>query len=481
VEIHLETLLARHGLPLGRAAHTAGPRRWFYGDPHYHSAYTNDIKEFGGAVPEARNAGKAIGLDWLVVTDHSCDLDEPAEAGDGPGNQRRWDRLSEEVASPEMSDDTFRFILGEEIALLGKAGKPLHMLAFGAMSEMIEGAFLPLTSEDFQVDLARRAVELIIKVTCGYPADVPEQLFGTIHRFERVLEMLGKETLLFAAHPYDGASVPPARWGEAELSHPRLTGYEFWNGRIRVTGRHTYNPFRRPSWKDPERLQQADAARIARLKGRAQERWDPQLQRGTDEWRLGEPLPRWRPVFIGGSDAHGDFNYHVGWAWDYRRFEVDDDALGRVRTVVHLPEHTGTAVPETEPILAAIKKGACVVTDGPIVESWLEQEGKVARMGDALTIWSGGDPELNVVVHTTPELGPAPQVEVVTFFVGSEPQRTAVQSGTTATVSMEGQRGYCRIEAQTTGPQGESFCCFTNPIWLRATDGKKRQLHITYR
>jgi hypothetical protein len=46
---------------------------------------------------------------------------------------------------------------------------------------------------------------------------------------------------------------------------------------------------------------------------------------------------------------------------------------------------------------------------------------------------------------------------------------------------MDGRRGYCRIEAQTTGPLGETFCCFTNPIWLRATDGKKRQLYITYR
>ena len=486
VEIHLATLLAEHGLPQGRAAHSAGPRRWFYGDTHYHSGYTNDIKEFGGPVPEARKAGKAIGLDWLIVTDHSCDLDEPAgsTAGScqegGPGNQSRWDRLSEELVSPEISDDSFRFILGEEISLLGKEGLPIHMLAFGAMTEMIEGAFLPETSEDFKVELARRALDLILKIADGYPANIAQQLFGTVHRFEKVLELLGKDTLIFAAHPYDTAAVPPARWGQSELTHPRLTGYQFWNGRIRVTGSYTEDPLRRSSWNDPAKLQAADAARIAKLKQRAQGRWDPQLQRGITGWRLNEPLPRWRPVFIGGSDAHGDFNYHVGWAWDYHRLEANDDALGRVRTVVHLPEHTGTAVPGTEQILAALKKGACVVTDGPIVEGWLEQEGKVARMGEALTIWSGGDPELKIHVHATPELGLEPQLEVVTFFAGSKPQRTALQAGT-ATVDMDGQRGYCRIEAQTTGPQGESFCCFTNPIWLRSTDGKKRQLHITYR
>jgi hypothetical protein len=487
VEIHLETLLAEHGLPEGRAAHKAGPRHWFYGDTHYHSGYTDDVKEYGGTVPEARKAGKAIGLDWLIVTDHSSDLDEPATTAagqcraSGPVGQSRWERLSEEVVSPEISDDSFRCILGEEISLLGKAGYPLHMLAFGAMSNMIEGAFLPTTSDDFKVELVRWTLEQILKIACGYPSDIPERLFGTIHRFEKVLELLGKDTLLFAAHPYDPASVPPACWGASELTHPRLTGYEFWNGRIRVAGRHTYNPFERPSWNNPEKLQSADAARISSLKQRAQKRWDPQLQRGTGEWRLNDPLPRWRPVFIGGSDAHGDFNYHAGWAWDYRRYDVDDNALGKVRTAVYLPEHTGTAVPPEDKILAALKRGACVVTDGPVVEGWLEQEGKVAHMGEALTIWSGSDPELKVIVHTTPELGSAPQVEVVTYFAGSQPQRTTVQLGTTAAVDMDGQRGYCRIEAQTAGPEGERFYCFTNPIWLRATDDKKRQLHISYR
>ncbi len=475
--IHLETYLAQHGLPQGRAAQTTGSRHWFYGDTHYHSAYTNDIKEFGGAVPEARRAGQAIGLDWLVITDHSCDLDETDA---GPGNQRRWDRLKADVASPEISDESFRCILGEEITLLGQDGKPLHMLAFGALDQMIEGAFLPSEGGGFQMELARRAIEQIIRAARGYAADIPERLFGKIHPLDKVLEMLPSDTLVFAAHPYDVAQVPPARWSEADLSHPRLTGYEFWNGRIRVTGRHTYNPFRRPSWTDQEKLQRADAARIAKIKERAQERWDLQLQRGTDEWQEHEALPRWRPLLVGGSDAHCDFNYHVGWAWDYRRFEVDDNALGRVRTVVHLPDHSGEAVPTTDRILAALKKGACVVTDGPIVECWIEQMGQVARPGDPIHLSDSADPVLKIVLHTTPEFGPAQQVEVVSYFAGSQPQRTSVKAGTSATVSLEGQRGYCRVETQTLGLRGEAFCCLTNPIWVQRADDQPQQMLITF-
>jgi hypothetical protein len=128
VEIHLATLLAEHGLPLGRAAHTAGPRRWFYGDTHYHSGYTNDVKEFGGIVPETRKAGKAIGLDWMMVTDHSCDLDERADTAagscrdDGSGQQSRWEWLQAEVGLTENTDDTFRFILGKRYRCWARRG-----------------------------------------------------------------------------------------------------------------------------------------------------------------------------------------------------------------------------------------------------------------------------------------------------------------------------------------------------------------------
>ena len=424
VEIHLETNLAQHPLPLGHAAHSAGPRHWFYGDTHYHSAYTNDLKEFGGAVSEARKAGQAIGLDWLVVTDHSCDLDE---IDDGSGGVRRWDRLTADVASPQLSDHRFRLILGEEITLLGEAGFPLHMLAFGSMHDMVQGAFLPAGATNFPAELARTAIEKILQAGQGYPDDVPRRLFGQMHTLEQVLAMLPQDTLVFAAHPYDVAQVPPARWGKDDLTQPRLTGYEFWNGRSRVKGRHTYNPFDTPAWQDSAKLQEAAATRIAKLKKQARERWDPQLQHGIREWAPGDERPAWRPVFIGGADAHCDFNYHVGWAWDYRRFEVDDNALGRVRTAIHLPNHASEEVPGVYEILAAIKKGACVVTDGPILELRLEHAGLTAGMGDLLTVSAGGNLELRLLAHTTPEFGPVREIEVVTYFPrtkGSKPHRT---------------------------------------------------------
>ncbi|NIV30477.1 MAG: hypothetical protein GWN58_13560, partial [Anaerolineae bacterium] len=329
MEIHLETRLAKYPLPLGRAANGPVARHWFYGDTHYHSAYTNDIKEFGGALPAARQAGQSVGLDWLVITDHSCDLDD--------------------------------------------AGYPLHMLAFGGLEEMVEGAFLQTDADNFLSDIARRAIERILENSKGYPDDTAQRLFGDQHPLPDVLAMLPPDALAFAAHPFGVAQVPPARWGKADLAQPRLTGYEFWNGRARAKGsKATFNPFALASWNDEDKLQEADEDRMTKLRQQARKKWDPQLQRGVREWPAGVERPTWRPVFIGGSDAHCDFNYHVGWAWDYTKFNVDDNALGRVRTAVYLPEHTTDAVPEASGILSAIKEGACVVTDGPLLEVTLE-------------------------------------------------------------------------------------------------------------
>jgi hypothetical protein len=479
-EIYLETFLAKHGLPLGRSAQGNGPRHWFHGDTHYHSSYTNDIKEFGNPVRETRDAAQAIGLDWLVVTDHSCDLDE-IDAEVGP--ESRWERLKKDVSSSQVSDERFRCIQGEEITLASQGERYVHMLAFGGMGEMVKGGFLPeegsFLSELLQEGLAEW-FEAIANAG-GFPEGEAGRLFGPIHPFDKVMDMLPEETLTFAAHPFTFAQPPPpGTWHAEDLDSLRLTGYEFWNGRSRRSGRMTLNPFAKKDWQDEEKLAKKDEARIKKVRRWAETRWEPALRRGLVSWSPAEDLPAQRPVFIAGSDAHGSFNFSVGMGWDYRtRLIVDDNALGRARTVVYLPDHQAHTVPEIKEILAAVRKGACVVTDGPILEFTLGHNGSVAHLGEALTVSGDGDLEMDIVAHSTPEFGTVEQVEVVTCFNGHRKAKTTiVKAGETERVKLDGLQGYCRLYAQTVGQDGERSCCFTNPIWARITDGQKRRLSV---
>jgi hypothetical protein len=118
IERHIEIFLPQHALPLSRAALPSGPRHWFYGDTHYHSAYTDDFKEYGAPLPATRQAAQALGLDWIVVTDHSCDLDE---IDPGNGGKTRWRREAEllsDLQDRNLSDKQFRFLL-VRVTLIG--------------------------------------------------------------------------------------------------------------------------------------------------------------------------------------------------------------------------------------------------------------------------------------------------------------------------------------------------------------------------
>lgn len=480
IEVHLKTYLAEYALPLSRVARSNQPRQWFYGDTHYHSAYTNDIKEIGNPVSESCQAAHAIGLDWLVITDHSCDLDD-----DDPdiSPKRRWDRLIADVSNPEISNDQFRCILGEEITLGGEGENLIHMLAFGGMDEMVEGAFLP-DQGGIMTEVLQETIKKLLKKASkygGYSQKESQRLFGTVHPFEEVLDMLPAETLTFAAHPFQFAQPPPpGKWDNERLYHPRLTGFEFWNGRSRRNAKLTFNPFEKSGWKDPAEQIKNDQARIKKLQASVESKWDLALRRGLARWADADELPSLRPVFIAGTDAHGSFNYSVGMSWDYRRrLVVDDNALGRVRTVVYLPDYYTDILPPEQNILAAVKKGSCVVTDGPIIEFLLEHNGETARMGDVLTISSGDDIKLEILTYSTPEFGSVEQVEVVTCFRHyRKSAKTIIIKDDAKTIELNGLQGYCRVFAQTVGLSGELFCCFTNPIWVRITDGVERKLQV---
>jgi hypothetical protein len=119
------------------------------------------------------------------------------------------------------------------------------------------------------------------------------------------------------------------------------------------------------------------------------------------------------------------------------------------------------------------------VTDGPLLGASIVFNGQSASLGQVLNVSGDGELELVLVPHTTPEFGPVQQVEIVTYFAGQrkkDPRRTKLDAGTTQRLLLDGLEGYVRVECQTLGASGESFCCFTNPIWVRITDGQKRRL-----
>ena len=80
---------------------------WFHGDTHYHSEFTNNLYEFGASINATAKATSAMGLDWIIITDHSCDFDSEGSL---------FNNLADSIQKYNTVSDC-RLIRGEEVTL----------------------------------------------------------------------------------------------------------------------------------------------------------------------------------------------------------------------------------------------------------------------------------------------------------------------------------------------------------------------------
>jgi len=99
---------------------------WYSGDTHLHTNYTHNVYEFGAPIYATKAANNAMGLDWMIVTDHSFDLDP-----------EKWNVSTADCDA--HSDNLFRVLQGEEVScyLPGTDIIPWqyqynHLLVYGA-------------------------------------------------------------------------------------------------------------------------------------------------------------------------------------------------------------------------------------------------------------------------------------------------------------------------------------------------------------
>ncbi len=473
--------------------------QWYYGDTHYHSSYTNDLKEFGNPVPDTRAAAEGMGLDWLVITDHSVDLKDDnfywADTTPAPGD--RWQALGAEVQN--NSDARFRLVRGEEVTVAGKPGAGsdlIHLLVFGdGFEEMIPGAFG-----------SKNLLGSVAASLSGYAKELYESLFGPIYELEEVLT--GKNAqgtknpvleersvqaqagaLAFAAHPTLLAQSLGGLWEDEDLAQP-INGVEAWNIRMRFHASHEQSPF--DHWE------------------KATDWEEGTNKKGIDLWerclrtRVGWKDPRF--VLLGGSDAHGSFNYTVAWWLDWDGIRADDGCMGKVRTLLYLPERSldsARHAPTIEEITWALGKGSCVVTDGPVLNLSVGFDGQVvaidgdrpngnvqAKMGQVMSI--EGDGALTVTVQAAPtaasgqasEFGVVNKVKAVYYFQGEDETLSEIKVfefivGGRAVLAgdLPSGPGYVRLETVTQNGD-DVFRCFTNPIWIKSAGPGKRTLNV---
>jgi hypothetical protein len=132
----------------------------------------------------------------------------------------------------------------------------------------------------------------------------------------------------------------------------------------------------------------------------------------------------------------------------------------------------------------AIRRGSCVITDGPVVTQTLVYDRKTASLGDIITLYGGGTLNVNVQAASTDEFGEIKQVHVIYYVQGMDApvsKRLNFKIGRNVVLNTDlpSGPGYVRIETRTHKDK-KDFPCFTNPMWIKVADLGKRQLTAAF-
>ena len=449
---------------------------WYRGDMHYHTAYTDNPAERGHPLPVTKQVAIQTGLDWVVLADHSTELDP----------ERYAEALREVTA---LRDGRFVFIRGEEVTVVS---------AKEALLGTVHLVALP-PPEDPDRGVAQADSDAVLMTGDGSlasPAMPLKEALAAIH---------AAGAFAYAAHPFDPIS-PLLRGGSWDLDldflaadskqlQPGLVGLEPWNRATRVTADNARDPYCLRRDADLNACFQPDpeADQYARLERGIELGWRPLLLKGLAATQPGATAPAFKTFLAAGSDAHGDFNYEATMdAVDFSKPSrglsgyAEDNALGRIATVVHCPAGMG---PRGENVLRALREGHSVATNGPLLVAGLDTNSNGSLddpedvvVGGQISSHLDGLPPLELQWISSRELGSFTSIRLLVGSAKGEssavdvpvPEGMELGSAGLHTVDLRpylkegaGCWMYIRLEARTRNDAGEEFRCYTNPVWVK--------------
>lgn len=379
----------------------------YWGDLHVHSNYTNDQIEFAASIRETAMCGKAVGMQFLAITDHSYDMDDfPEDYTRNDPELKKWQAFWQEVDQFNGDNDDFVVIGGEEVSAGNDRKENVHCLVMGNRT------FYPGTGDGGERPLRNRPSLQLPELYQQVAAKDPQSIIA-------------------AAHPFD---VPPAaqrlllnrgHWHSQDLFNEQLDYWQILNGRL-----------------------------------------DNFFQNGYRTWRKAL-LQRLKIGVLGGTDAHGNFNNFRQLTMPfYKMVKHHEQLLGQARTGIFLDEELTESA-----LMSQLHRKRAIISTGPaavmtgVSESKVYHIGEIAPAGSSLTLKltvksSDEFGPLTAVrlYQGNYEAGREEEIE----FDEAKGQLTwegekQFQQGTSA--------GYFRLEVKTEN-EGRTAICLTNPIWI---------------
>jgi hypothetical protein len=328
---HLKVFVATTGFP--------SFENWYSGDTHFHSEFTNNAYEFGATIKATSKATSAMGLDWITITDHSCDF--PAV---GVGFQALQDSINKYNISSSCL-----LIRGEEVTIDNNntnnlVDDKIHLLVYNK-------------------NLFLRGPENYFTFT--------NDNSGNLTTLNNALNQ-NVNGIAYASHPYDemdiflGGSLignllmwSQTNYNEALTHRDDFRGLEFWNTKELYTkdvDDYSINPF--PFSQNSTNKLSFYKSHLAQ----AESSWTQILMNDLNSFTSSKKL-----FGLAGSDAHGDLNYFT---YSSGGVSASDNAAAKVRTLAYLPN--GKSL---DNVLAALKNGNTILSDGPVIVFDIDMNG----------------------------------------------------------------------------------------------------------
>jgi hypothetical protein len=182
---------------------------YWFGDLHIHSNYTEDFVEFGASLKSTQKAAKAIGLDFVAITDHSYDLDDQTDSWKtSDPHLNKWKQSRVEIDTLNENDNDLLLIPGEEVTVSNIKGQNVHLLVLN------QGEFIPGSGDGAERFLRTR----------------------TEHTIQEALNLLDEEALAIASHPYNHVPflqkllLKRNNWTIKDVRQNKLAGLQILNG-----------------------------------------------------------------------------------------------------------------------------------------------------------------------------------------------------------------------------------------------------------
>jgi hypothetical protein len=381
---------------------------WYYGDPHYHSDMTQDQVEFGAPVEVAAVMGRAMGLSWFTVADHSYDLDVAVgEYFQHDPKRTRWRRVREDVERLNSENNGFVVIPAEEVSCGNCKSRNIHLLAFDTPQ------FIPGKGDGIKRGLNKRP-DLSLR-----------QCINTINN------MGG---FAYAAHPEAGNGflgtlmLNRDHWRDPDYAQGGYIGLQFWNGMA-----------------------------------------DKEFEKSREKW-IQLLLEGRRLYVLAGNDAHGDFNRCRKVKYPNTKLsESYDHIFGKVRTYAYCGGAESSADAILDALKngrTVVTNGPVAILEARNGAGHTASIGEEITGGDfTLTIRVRSSEEFGQVDRVRLYRGDLidRSEHVEKTFVPSNSEMTHVFTHRIA----HRNRCYVRVEAKSS-VGSKRYRCLTNPIWLRS-------------